>query len=48
MFLGIGFGIFWSAIFGGGAPLLSGSYVAEDGATFYVAENGTDNYVTET
>jgi hypothetical protein len=34
---------------GGGntPPLVSGSYVAEDGSTFYVAENGTDNYVTE-
>lgn len=33
---------------GSNIPLISGSYVAEDGTTFYVAENGTDNYVTET
>ena len=49
MFIGIGFGIFWSQIFGGGnSPVLSGTYVAEDGAAIYVAENGTDVYVTET
>jgi hypothetical protein len=33
---------------GGGNPLVSGNYAAENGTDLYAAENGTDIYVTET
>lgn len=48
MFIGIGFGIFWTLLngAGGNSPPANG-YVAEDGTTYYVAEDGTTYYVQE-